>query len=59
MNNDPYRICECGSNLKWKFCCKDKEATEFDLFAKEDLAKGQENLKIYTNELACRGVKLP
>jgi len=59
MNIDPYSLCECGSGKKYKFCCRDKQNIEADMFAKEFLAQGQENLRIYTEELAARNVKLP
>lgn len=60
MEINPYDVCPlCDSGKKYKFCCRDKQNIADDLFAKQYIEQGQENLRIYTEELLLRGVRLP
>lgn len=59
MSDDIYRLCECGSGKKFKFCCKDKVAADADADAIADTERGQCNLRDYEQELAAKGVTLP
>jgi hypothetical protein len=49
----PYDPCECGSGEKRKFCrCREEEEKQIERLVKEDLEKGQKNLKDYEDGLA-------